>query len=272
MTMRMRAARRVRTLANARGVTIARQVPVDEQRALVQAMMPVATEHALIRIGGDGDGGYLVPDDLDGLAACFSPGVDTMASFEEAMIARGIPCFQIDASVATSPLSGHPLVTFERKFLGITPDATTVTLDDWVAEKVPADTGDLILQMDIEGAEWLVLAGATDAVLTRFRIILVEFHDVDRLVDPFGFNVIAGVFRKLLRQFDIVHVHPNNCRPVVLTGAAFEVPGVLEYTFLRKDRSQRRNTVATLPHPLDRDNTDALPPIRLDAKLYRSAD
>jgi hypothetical protein len=44
------------------------------------------TDVPLIRLGADGDGGYLVPDDLEDVAACFSPGVDDRASFESAMI------------------------------------------------------------------------------------------------------------------------------------------------------------------------------------------
>ena len=30
-------------------------------------------------IGGAGDGGYLVPDDLDGIEYCFSPGVNLIS-------------------------------------------------------------------------------------------------------------------------------------------------------------------------------------------------
>ncbi len=57
----------------------------------------------LIRVGGDADGGYLIPDDLAGIEACFSPGVDTVATFERDMVARGIPCHLIDASVDGRP-------------------------------------------------------------------------------------------------------------------------------------------------------------------------
>ena len=30
----------------------------------------------LVRLGGNNDGGYLLPNDLEGITACFSPGVD----------------------------------------------------------------------------------------------------------------------------------------------------------------------------------------------------
>lgn len=53
-----------------------------------------------------GDGGYLIPDDLEGISACFSPGVDDRATFETSLIARGIPCFLADASVDKAPIDG----------------------------------------------------------------------------------------------------------------------------------------------------------------------
>lgn len=37
----------------------------------------------LTRIGGEGDGGYLVPNILDSISYCFSPGVDYKANFEK---------------------------------------------------------------------------------------------------------------------------------------------------------------------------------------------
>ena len=36
----------------------------------------------LLRIGGDSDGGYLLPDDLENISSCFSPGVSDIFDFE----------------------------------------------------------------------------------------------------------------------------------------------------------------------------------------------
>jgi len=48
-----------------------------------ELLKPKASKTPLIRIGGDIDGSYLVPDDLDGIAACFSPGVNRIKYFED---------------------------------------------------------------------------------------------------------------------------------------------------------------------------------------------
>ncbi|OYV05445.1 MAG: hypothetical protein CFE26_11565, partial [Verrucomicrobiales bacterium VVV1] len=49
---------------------------------LIQALRPLKVPAGLVRLGPPRDGGYLVPDDLTGIAACFSPGVEQQSGFE----------------------------------------------------------------------------------------------------------------------------------------------------------------------------------------------
>ncbi len=100
------------------GFSVGVQTKKTVVRDLIAKLHPLDTEHPLIRLGTThGDGGYLVPDDLDGIVACFSPGIDIQASFENSLIERGIPCFLADASVAGAPIKGD-MVHFTKKFLG----------------------------------------------------------------------------------------------------------------------------------------------------------
>ena len=201
-----------------------------------------------IRLGGDGDGGYLLPDDLDGLAACISPGVSTVADFELAMAERGVPSFMADASVESAPAE-HPLFDFEPTFVGTQDAPGWTTLESWMRRKAP-DTGDLLLQMDIEGSEWPVLTSVDRDTLMRFRIIVLELHDMHKIFLRSGLDEIGHVLQRLLEDFEMVHIHANNnLQPV--RGHGYEVPPVLEVTLLRKDRVRSRKPVASLPHPLD---------------------
>jgi hypothetical protein len=226
---------------------------------------PVTTDKELIRIGGEGDGGYLVPDDLDGVVTCFSPGVGAVASFEAALAVRGIRCYMADAFVAGPPIS-HALIHFDKKFLGVVNDDSTITLDAWVKTRAPPD-GDLLLQMDIEGAEWHVFLNVTDEILKRFRIIVVELHSLNRLIDKFGFDLILATLDRLLRQFHVVHIHPNNgVQP--LNASGLTIPRCLEVTFLRRDRAQPKGYAKQFPHPLDRKNVPDLPDLVLPAEWY----
>lgn len=99
------------------GISIAKIADPNDVRALIRRMHPVTTEHELVRIGCSGDGGYLVPNDLDGITACFSPGVDNRATFEETLIARDIPCHLADASVNFNPIKDETKSTFLKNTL-----------------------------------------------------------------------------------------------------------------------------------------------------------
>lgn len=206
----------------------------------------------LIRVGGTSDGGYLVPNDLQGVKHCFSPGVDVKADFENKLAEKyGIRSFMADASVSEPPLDNE-FFDFDRKFLGSRNDDTFITLSSWIDQKVGADDRDMLLQMDIEGAEYEVFVETPMEVLTRFRMMILEFHDLERLFDRKMLPLLSAVFAKLARDFSIAHVHPNNCRGVVSRGGV-AVPRVIEVSFIRNDRiaGVASDQPISLPHPLD---------------------
>ncbi|MDB5805007.1 MAG: hypothetical protein JWN73_2329 [Betaproteobacteria bacterium] len=210
---------------------------------------PVVTDHPLLRLGGETDGGYLIPDDLSGIGACFSPGVANSSNFELAMAGRGIPCFMADFSV-DGPAAEHPLFRFDKKFLGPDDAGAHMRLETWV-NQYAAGASDLLLQMDIEGSEYGVILDTPVEVLRRFRIMAIEFHHMHALVGKFGFDLIHLTFKKLLKEFDVVHLHPNNCAMPVRLGP-YAIPPVLEVTLLRRDRIASRAPASLFPHPLDR--------------------
>lgn len=222
-------------------------------RKIVESLRPVDPGMALLRVGADGDGGYLVPDDLDGITACFSPGVARQASFETTLAARGIGSHLADRSVAGPP-AGFVPASFERVFLGTYDDDATTTLGRWVERHAPPDAGDLLLQMDIEGAEYGVIDNVDRATLRRFRILVVEFHHLDTIGQPFACRRIGEALAKLRLDFVPVHLHPNNYAGLVRIGGV-RVPPLLEVTYLRKDRCPGAvPSRSPFPHPLDRDN------------------
>jgi hypothetical protein len=248
------------------GISVAKQTDSGAVRDLVRQLHPLVTEHRLIRMGSRGDGGYLIPDDLEGVVACFSPGVDNRASFEASVIERGIPCFLADASVERSPINSD-IAHFTKKFLGVINNDNTITLDNWV-DTNKSGCGDLILQMDIEGDEWAILLNVSRHTLRRFRIIVIELHDLERLMDKHAFIIIRSTFERLLEDFYIVHNHPNNfgrsvrCRSLV-------IPRVQEMTLLRKDRVTSTDFARIFPHPLDGKNDPHGPDTALPPQWFR---
>ncbi|ACF42938.1 FkbM family methyltransferase [Pelodictyon phaeoclathratiforme] len=223
----------------------------DRLAHFFRLIKPVTTNHPLIRIGGEFDGGYLIPDDLDKIKVCFSPGVSTIVDFELDLVKRGITCFLADYSVEAPPVQ-NKLFHFEKKYLGPSETSTDMTLENWVKKSAPNQT-DYILQMDIEGGEYGVIFDTSSEILRKFRIMVIEFHSMYALIDKFGWELINLAFTKILKDFKIVHIHPNNCcRSIVYN--KFEIPPVVEFTFLRKDRITEMEPSLFFPHPSDRKN------------------
>ena len=243
------------------GITVG-ATPAAALAAFFDTVKPVRTQHPLVRVGGAGDGGYLLPDDFAGIRACFSPGVAATADFELAMASRGIESFMADYSVAESPVQ-HPLLHFEKKYLGTVNNDVYVTLDDWVRAHA-SQGGDLILQMDIEGAEYGVLLDCERSTLARFRMVVVEFHYLDNLIHTKGFELIQLAFHKLLKDFAVVHIHPNNyAAPLNYLG--YEIPATMEFSFYRRDCLQPQGLAQQFPHALDRTNVPSAPDFALPA-------
>ena len=237
---------------------------------LIRRLWPVRTGVALQRIGGAHDGGYLIPDDLAGISACFSPGVDVNASFEHDLRRRhGIDSHLADYSVEGPPMGFEPL-SFTRKYLGAFDSPMFVTLDTWVrTHDRPQADGDLLLQMDIEGGEYTTILAASEQLLSRFRVICVEIHDVEGWGQPNFFSIVEAFFEKLLRNFHVVHNHPNNCCGLVDLGGV-TAPRVFELTLLRKDRAASVGWVTDFPHRLDAANLRGRPDLHLPQNWYRT--
>ncbi len=228
------------------------RTPAGALGDLIRSLHPIDTGPSLIRLGPDGDGGYLLPDDLEGIGHGFSPGVSTESRFEADLADRGMRMYLADFSVA-APAQPHPNFEFDRKFVGALSNETFMTLDEWHENKLHGYEGDLILQMDIEGVEYEALMSASPSLLAQFRIMIIEFHNLQALFNRTFFTLASSVFEKLLYSHSVVHIHPNNCCGSV-KGSGLEIPRVAEFTFHRKDRFESGIYRSRFPHPLDRDN------------------
>ena len=241
-------------------------VSETELRSALKLLKPKASPYPLIRLGSAGDGGYLIPDDLDDVVACFSPGVANSADFELALADRGIRSFMADFSVSKAPIS-NSLFDFEKLFIATFNEPGKFTrLDDWIDDKKQLrGGGDLILQMDIEGNEWPILADVSYETLSRFRIIVMELHGLDNLLtNPLGIGIFESVFTKLNGLFSVVHLHANNCCHS-LEYRGVKIPRVLEVTLIRKDRYSVSGRLyePAIPNSLDSPNVPNKPELQI---------
>lgn len=265
-------------------MSVSNAIPLSEDPEAVSPIFdffrPKPSPFRLIRVGGSRDGAYLVPDDLRGVTACFSPGVANRKTFEDELALRfGVRSYLLDFSVDEQDLE-TPLIAgfqvFEKKWLAPNDSQNSVSLDTWVRQKENS-ASNLLLQMDIEGSEYSVLASTCANTLRKFRILVIEFHDFqERLGSKAGDHELVSIVRKLDRDFVAVHARANNCcPPEASSSGSIMVPPVMEFTFLRKDRFEelplKRLRVVKIPHPRDISRNDpSNPPLHLGAEWYES--
>ena len=237
------------------------QKAVEKEKVveLIERLHPVRTQFELIRLGPNKDGGYLVPNCLEDIVACFSPGVAKVSEFEHDCLQRGMKIFMADKSVEKPNWDvAEDRYDFQKKFIGCTNNEEFMTLDTWVDSTGLPNDAELLLQMDIEGGEYATLMNASDELMKRFKVVVIEFHRLQHLWNRGFFMIAETVFKKLLQTHICVHLHPNNfggTERSVFSQNGVDIPKVMEFSFVRKDIAEIKGYATQFPHSLDFDNT-----------------
>ena len=218
----------------------------------------------LIRIGPNGDGGYLIPDILKQIDTCFSPGIGNIHGFEMDLLRKGKRVYMADKTVE-KPILEFENYNFIKKNIGSYNDDETITLDNWIKETQINEN--LLLQMDIEGSEYDVINRLEERNLNKFKIMIIEFHNFEQVTTKIGFKLINNVFNKILEYFDVSHIHPNNCCGYYNINNTV-IPSTLEITFLRKDLTLQKKKILEYPNKLDFINVEKNNDIILDKTWY----
>jgi hypothetical protein len=217
-------------------------------------------ECTLARVGGLGDGGYVIPaQDRYGIEALFSVGISDDWSFER-QIAKHSPRCTIYGYDRTSgsvvfayyflreilsnrrideklmKLKKWMLLTFAFSFFW---NGSHKFYRKWIVSekknekevsitealnKIPADKK-IGIKIDIEGNEYEIGDQLVDQIRKRsssVRFIIIEFHDVSENRDRF-----LSLTKKIQSIFSVAHVHANNFGGVGPDG----FPEVIEITF-----------------------------------------
>lgn len=221
---------------------------------IIQVLKPIDNGHELIRIGAEKDGGYLVPDDINGVELCFSPGVANNWSFEDDLLKKfKVASVMYDGSVS-KPENLTKEHTFYEKYIGSASFKNYISISDVLNTDFRKFTGDLIAQIDIEGGEYSIFNTISESELLRFRIIVVEIHEIDRWIQKRFFDeTIHPMLDKIFTTHDLVHAHTNN-HGGYFRFKGHKFPKVVEFTLHRKDRAKFYVGYRELPNILDSDN------------------
>ena len=133
------------------------------------------------------------------------------------------------------------------------------TLPDFIQKNGHDNETDMILKVDIEGAEYDVFANLDEAILKKFRQIVIEFH---KLTDPSMKEKITTAVSNLNKTHQLVHIHANNWGHYSLCAGKL-LPELLECTYVNKDNYQFVDNTRSFPTILDQPNNIRRPDVFL---------
>jgi hypothetical protein len=208
------------------------------------------------RIGPNRDGGYVLCDILGIARSVMSYGISTEFSFDEEMADGGLGTFMFDHTIGRPHLKSSRMRFFQEGVAGTrSPDGRLDTIDGHIS-RFGIDVLNGILKMDVEGAEYAAILGASEQTLRKFSQIVFECHQLPQIKEERFRRTFVEVFSKLNRDFVIFHVHANNTDgpdPVSIEG--LPVPRLLEVSMVRRDLVVFRPSRTVYPTDLDFPNT-----------------
>jgi hypothetical protein len=265
---------------------IKRSITRDRIISFFNTLKPENYGFELIRLGNDYDGGYLIPDDLVGVKKCISPGVGNSINFEKNLASKhGIESYLADPTVNISETLPSEIkfqqiaISYSSEINEITDMATgerreykCVTLEEFTNANTVLGEVDLLLQMDIENAEYLTLLVSDPKILEKFRIMIIEFHSIPNIFEEKYFmEVIKPLFNKINSIFYVAHIHANNvAKPVKILN--FEIPHAIEVTFHNRNRIKdlEGTNVKEVYNILDKPCDSLKAEVYLDRKLFQN--
>lgn len=208
-----------------------------------------------VRVGGPHDGGYVMLDPgRDGVALSF--GVGPNCTWDLEMAQNGWNVLQFDGTRSAIP-GKHRNIRFFARNIAASPEHGENEISLAEIFELVGDERDMVLQMDIEGAEWGMLENADGQDLCRFRQIIAEFHG---LANPANLEKYKKIFGKILKTHAPVHFH-YNCYGPVLGFSNFLVSDLWEISFARRDKERFTPSQDTYPTALDTCNSPGRPDI-----------
>jgi hypothetical protein len=225
----------------------------SEVLSIIKMIRPKKSTFRKVRIGSLSDGGYVLPDDLDGIDSLLSLGVGDEVSFDLHFLKKGIPVYQYDPTIDSSPSDNADSFIFHKIAWASHDSIGGRSLSSMVQQHEIFNSDRGILKFDTEGAEWECIPTTSEHTLKHFRIIVCELHGLNSLGNGELRRKIRETLGLLTRNHTVMHLHANNCCGITLVEGV-PVPAVVELTLLRNDRSEFTTCNEAIPGPLDYPN------------------
>jgi hypothetical protein len=214
----------------------------------------------LVRVGAINDGGYVMLDDFQEDYRAYSFGIGNEISWDDWVSDKGIQVFCYDHTIDKLP---HKNVGLHFSKIGISdtdkPDENLLSMESILEKNGDLNNNNLILKMDVEGAEWDFINSVDEKILSRFRQMTFELHWLTETCD---FEKKYKALLKLKRNHSPVWVHANNAHGLAVA-VETEIPPLLEITFVRNDTYKLQDVHYNAPIDIDTPNIKDISEVEL---------
>lgn len=213
----------------------------------------------MVRVGRANDGGYVMCGDFNPNMHAYSFGIDDDNSWDMNIHLLGdINVYMFDHTIKQVPMFCHGL-HWERKGIGVSDEKDLLSLASILANNGDLYNRNLILKMDVEGAEWDILESLDDHIIDNFKQMLFEFHNI---TDTSMQERIIYVLERLNETHQVAWVHGNN---FVFAEKDQEIlmPDSIEVLYVRRDSYDISDDASDQIFDLDMPNN----PLRTDFEL-----
>ena len=203
-----------------------------------------------IRLGTDGDGGYVIIPSMK-YDLFLSAGLCDNVQFENDFLTvyKNTPCYAFDGTIQGLPPSSNPGIQWIKKNIGLVNSDRETNLHEYLNSY-----RNIFVKMDIEGSEFDWMESCSKEQLETIKQLVIEVHW------PISYEKWSAIYSRLTETHWLVHVHGNNhCGCFYMENRP--IPEVLELTYIRKK-----------DWPVLNKNTRGFPWEEVDRKNYPTND
>ncbi len=217
----------------------------------IKSLLKVKTvsAFAFVRIGRNNDGGYIMLDDFSEDMKAYSIGIcDDMSWDKDIHEKYGMDVYMYDHTVPYAPEKIDGCYFYQKGIAAEDRGGSFLSLRSMLKQHGDERSDNLVLKMDVEGAEWDVLNAVNEEDINRFCQIVIEFHGMTELSNR---EKMICALKKINRTHQAVW--GNNYAPAEWGGSVL-MPMSLEVCYVRKKSYDLENRDAFFPTELDMPN------------------
>ncbi len=212
----------------------------------------------LIRIGGKNDGGYIMAKPFSKEKVAFSIGIAEDVAWDLDMVSYGYEIFQFDHTIRKLPIN-NPSFHWKRVGVAAEDKKPYATLENMLVISGQKNTEGMVLKMDVEGAEWDVIANMNEKTLDRFDQIVMELHNLSDISKK---DLVLESLRKITNHHALIHIHANNYDRVEWYRDIM-LPNTVEVTLVKREADEFLEDNRERPLSIDAPCDSLVPDIRL---------